>query len=697
MSESVFNNAIYLDDVPESDWLNYIGKGYRSVVYTTDSERNGKIILFGYDVSGNPKTFVCPHRSWIKYRVKYDTDEHDLYDKYVATKTFRSSYERKKYLEGAQGIKIVEALRPEQEFLQKLFYKFAFDSDFNKQTLKTFTIDIETEISDQFMKPSVAENRINMVTVHDSETNIYYTWSLSHADKKFVEEPLCNYSLDRFEIFEFNDNEPKMLEHFLSWWEDNYPDVVTGWNIRGYDMPYIFTRVKKVLGDSEVKRLSPVGKVFAKEVNHDNERADVAAEIEVDVAGVFIADSLVLYRDKFHVKGALDGGYNLSNVGEAEGLGRKIEYDGTLKDLYLKDWQKFYEYNVRDVDLCVKIEEKCKMIPLARQITSSGLCNYNTIYSSISYLIGSLIAYAKVHMNCIFNSYVAEKGIKVPYEGAYVIPPTVGVYHGGIATVDVNSLYPSTIRSINLSPETYIGKILIYLKTNSGEISCNTMNEVHFDPYNDSDSEWGTNDDGETVRTVINAGDPNIVKIELKLANNTRKPLTIESLKKLIDTKCIYTMNNTLFMKHEIKWGVVAKWCEHFYSLRKSTKKEMGKYDKMLYEKKITDPEEVKKTETLIQNLNSAQLGYKTMINSVYGILGTNFSPIYNPDLAQSITRNGRFFNINATKHTKDFFMEKFGVDENYVTSASGDTDSCIGSTKLRIRRCRSNKIKACA
>ena len=66
MSESVFNNAIYLDDVPESDWLNYIGKGYRSVVYTTDSERNGKIILFGYDVSGNPKTFVCPHRSSIK-------------------------------------------------------------------------------------------------------------------------------------------------------------------------------------------------------------------------------------------------------------------------------------------------------------------------------------------------------------------------------------------------------------------------------------------------------------------------------------------------------------------------------------------------------------------------------------------------------------------------------------------------------
>lgn len=656
MSEEIFNDAIYLDDVPETDWLNYIGKGYRSVIYTTDHERNGRIILFGYDTVGNPTTFICPHRSWIKYRVKYDTEEIDIYDKYVATKTFKNSYDRKKYLEGAAGLVVIEALRPEQEFLQKLFYKDAFSSDFNKQPLRIHTLDIETEISDQFEKPVDARNRINMITIHDSKTDVYYTWSLEHAEIDFKDEPLCNESKDRFEFFEFQDNETKLLEHFLDWWETNCPDVVSGWNINAYDIPYIYRRLENVLGKEAAQRLSPVKKCFVKQVNHDNERANVQADIEIAIDGIFAADLLVLYRDKFHIKGALDGGYNLSNVGEAENLGRKIEYDGTLKDLYMKDYQKFYEYNVRDVDLCVRIEDKCKMIPLARQITSSGLCNYNTIYSSISYLIGSVIAFSKLFMERTFNSYVAEKKEKVPYEGAYVFPPKVGLYKGGIATIDVNSLYPSTIRSLNLSPETYVGKV------------------VAIKPVEDTEP-IDLSDESITTFRFYPRGENKGIKI-----------ITKDDLLKLLDTKCIFTKNNTLFLKHKVKWGVIAKWCEHFYNLRKKTKKEMAKNDMKLYKKEITDPAQIAETKTLIQNLNSAQLGYKTMINSVYGILGTNFSPIYNPDLAQSITRNGRFFNISASKYVGEFFKKNFGTDDSYPVVASGDTDSFLGSTKIRIR-----------
>ena len=104
-----------------------------------------------------------------------------------------------------------------------------------------------------------------------------------------------------------------------------------------------------MLGKNEAKRLSPVNKYFIKDVNHDNERADVAAEIEVNIDGLFIADGLVLYRDKFGISPALDGGYTLDNVGEKEECGNKIKYKGTLKDLYLKDWQRFYEYNCVDV------------------------------------------------------------------------------------------------------------------------------------------------------------------------------------------------------------------------------------------------------------------------------------------------------------------------------------------------------------
>ena len=112
----------------------------------------------------------------------------------------------------------------------------------------------------------------------------------------------------------------KMLEHFLEWYEDNYPDVNYGWNTKAYDIPYLTRRIENVLGKNAAKALSPIGRYFIKEVNHDNKRADVAAEIEVNIDGLFIADGLVLYRDKFMVSHP-DGGYTLDNIGEVEGCG----------------------------------------------------------------------------------------------------------------------------------------------------------------------------------------------------------------------------------------------------------------------------------------------------------------------------------------------------------------------------------------
>ena len=354
MSESIFNNAIDLSDIPFDDWRKkYIGPGYRSACYTTDYERKGKIIFFGYDLVGNPKTFICPHRSWIKFNVKYDTSEKDVFDRYVATKYFDNSQARRKYIEASEGgINILEALRPESEFLQKLFGDTVFEPVFNTQQMRVQSLDIETEISDQFMKPSQAGNRINMITVHDNVTDKFYTWSLEHCDINCKEEPLKNYPKDKFIVFEFYNDEDKMLQHFIDWLDDNRADVLYGWNIKGYDIPYLYTRLTKQLGKTQANRMSPVGKCFVKEVNHDNARADVAAEIEVYIDGVFQSDGLILYRDKFKIAGSsLDGGYSLDNVGEVEGCGNKIHYQGSLKDLYVKDWQKFYEYNARDVDL----------------------------------------------------------------------------------------------------------------------------------------------------------------------------------------------------------------------------------------------------------------------------------------------------------------------------------------------------------
>jgi len=660
MSEEVFNKAIDLTDIPQDQWRkDYIGPGYRNVFYTTNHDKEGQIVLFGYDLVGNPKTFICPWQSRLKYRVKYDTGVKDIFGNFVETRYYKSSYDRKKRLEDiGQSLWIVECLRPEQEFLQEMFYKDCLDNNFNTQPMRVQFIDIETEVSDVFVKPKDATNRINMITIYDNFTEKYYTWSLQKTKIDFKEEPLKDYPKDKFVLFDdFNDDEEALLEGFLSWIEENYADVSVSWNGKAYDWPYIVRRIENVLGKNAAKRLSPVGKYFIKEVNHANERADVGAEIEVDISGLFIADDLVLYRDKFLIAPALDGGYNLSNVGEHEGLGRKIQYEGTLKDLYVNDFDKFYEYNVRDVDLLVKIENKCKLVNLARKVAGRGLCQYGTIYSSIAYLTGSLIAFARDNMGVVFQSYLNKPNEKEQYEGAFVFPPVQGVYKGGIGCVDFNSLYPSSIRVSNMSVETYVGKV-------------SRMN--YPGPLNSEE--------------YIDLSDESLTDLWLYPANGSkRKQVKREDLLKLIETKCIYTRNNTLFLKHSVKQGVISAWCKHFYSLRKSTKKKMQALDLEIYKGNISK-DKIAQARLEVENLDADQHSLKIMLNSVYGMFGTNHSPIYSSHIAQSITRTGKFCNISASKFIKRRFKELFGIDENYVVTVSGDTDSCDNMTQIYIR-----------
>ena len=667
---SMLSDAIYMDDVPKTQWKQYgIGKGYRSVYYMTDHEKRGRIALLGFDTNGDRKTYVFPWKSNVAYNVKYKTDEKDLYGHYVARKYFNSKWERDNYVKNAAGLSIVECLKPEQEFLHYMFDDVSLDEDFNKQKVRIHYFDIETEISDRFEKPADARNRINMMTIYDNFTEKFYTWSLDHAEVDFKEDPLKDYPKDKFVFFEFHDNESELLEHFLSWYEDNYPDVNFGWNTKAYDIPYLVRRIENVLGNGAASRLSPFGKYFIKDVNHDNKRADVGADIEVNIPGLFIADGLVLYRDKFGISKP-DGGFTLDNIGEHEGCGNKIHYDGTLRDLYMKDYQRFYEYNVRDVDLAKRIDDKCKMIRLARLITSFGLSDHNQIYGSINYLINSLTSFAKTQMNgVVFNSYVAERMNFDQFEGAFVFPTIPGVYRGGIGTIDFASLYPTAIRCGNISPETYVGKVLIQRKDDAGNLlPINKKDEPNFNIFDDSI-----------------AKSKNIVGYQLMLKNGQIKQVTLDWLRDMVNTKCIYNPNNTLFLKHEVKTGIVPLWCKFYYANRKTTKKKMLACYHTLHNPeevaKLTE-EQKKKIETDEENYNSTQLGFKSMINSIYGCMGNKFSAIADPNLAQSVTRLGKFCNTSTQAFMRTLFEELYNVPKDYIPVVGMDTDSIFCNLK---------------
>jgi DNA polymerase elongation subunit (family B) len=732
---------IDLTNIDEKEIRNIFGPGYRYCCYKTTGRRfgghgtqpsngQGVILFLGYDKQGNPQNYKIPHKSHVKYVVKYKTQEKDIFGRYVETKYFNNTTDRKNFIDNfPDKANIIECLPPQNEFLHKYFDEYALDESFNTFPLRIQYYDIETEISDDgFEEASTARQRINMITIYDNKTEKFYTWSLEHIEPDFSDEYdengnlinsccLKDAPLDKFVIYEFSDDEARMLRHFHDWFIRNRPDVFMGFNSQAFDLGYIMNRMERVLGNPDrvvdkeghsrdrwckwVKDLSPVGKVRERHNNTDNERANKQAEYLYEIDGIFNADLLILYRDKYKIKQPLDGGNGLDNIGEVECGINKIHYKGTkapngetihsLKDLYLKDWNRFYKYNVMDVEVLRRVEEKVKTIPLSRTITSSGLSNYDAIYSSIGYLIGSLIMFAKTQMGIVFTSYKGVEKESIPFEGAFVFPPIPGLYRGGIMTVDFSSLYPSSIRAGNFSPETYVGKISRFpiedptmeFFTKEPPIDLNGIDIIGKDRRTNNEVDY----DERFKHKYENIDDTKIEKFYLLPANGGKqKVITRKQLDELLETKCIFTRNNTLFLKHSVKQGVVSSWSTHFYNLRKKTRKTMEKLDDDIF-KGLIEKNKIKEAKEKIQNLNDKQQAIKIMINSIYGILSTSFSPVYNPYISQSITRLGKFLNISSSEFIKMWLKDNYGIKDDYIVTVSGDTDSAVSPTTLRIRK----------
>ena len=642
-------------------WVYYDPLGMNSKM-----DENGKIYFKCYEKLTHRPIVVevknFPSTLWHRVDKSDDAAKSGMVDAYgfpIVQETFFNGAARRKWVNAWKKRtdycekQIVQNQDPCDEFMQQIFWKEAQEESFNKGFQRIFFLDIETEVSATSLMPHKAIDKMLMITILDSKDWKFHTWSL---------KPCKALSSDHIVYDSFNGNEVEMLKHFLYFWATNYPDVVCGWNSRWYDIPYIVRRIENVLGHAKARFLSPLEDyriVHEKSDKKDeNGKWIEKEEIEwVNIAGMFQADDLILYSKKFGVKQALDGGYGLSNVGLAEGLGSKVAYETTLKDLYLTDWQKFYEYNVRDVDLLAAIEKKCKLIPLARTVAGFGLTNYDFIYQSAPYLVPTITIFCKKHReNMIFNSYANNFREKVRFEGAWVIPPVVGRYMYGTATVDFNSLYPSCMRMMNLSIETYVGRIDDGY-TGEGGLDNDWMTRGGIDGYPD-----------DYVFKLI------LDRVDMK--DPVYKDITAKTLRQLLDTKLIICPTNmTLFLKHEVKRGVIADWAEVFFNRRKATKKEMFKCD--LEADKCTDQTEKDKLLTRMENLHNLQYALKICLNSIYGALSTTGCPfLHSIGLAQSGTRAGRFCNYNGRLFYQKWLKENYNVDDDYVVTASGDTDS---------------------
>lgn len=645
--------------------------GYRWVYYDPlgmdkKLDENGKIFLAAYERDTHAPIVleVTDFESTLWHRVSFASDKArstkvDAYGYPVVQERFFNGASRRKwvgkwkmspdYVEN----QIVQCLDPCDEFMQQIFWKEAQEETFNKGFQRIFFLDIETEVSETSLMPWKAVDKILMITILDSKDWKFHTWSLKP----------CKPLSDNHIVYDsYDGNERELLKDFIRFWANNYPDVVCGWNSRWYDIPYIVRRIENVLGKAAARFISPL-----EDYRIVHERSDKKDEngkwiekddIEwVDIKGLFQADDLVLYSKKFGVKQALDGGYGLSNVGLAEGLGSKVAYETTLKDLYLTDWQKFYEYNVRDVELLYEIEKKCKLIPLARTVVGFGLTNYDYIYQSAPYLVPTINIFTMKHRgDMVFNTYANNFRPKDTFEGAWVIDPVVGRYAYGTATDDYNSLYPSCMRMMNLSIETYVGRIDDGY-AGEGGLDNLWMQHGGIDGYPDD----------YKFKLIIDRCDMDVPQ---------ERWVDVPTMKKLLNERLIICpTNGTLFLKHEVKHGILADWAGVFFDRRKATKKEMFKCDTAA--DKCEDPVEKEKLLTRVENLNNLQQALKIVLNSIYGSLGTTGCPFLHPiGLAQSVTRAGRFCNFNGVNFYKQWLKENYDIGPDYVPICGGDTDS---------------------
>jgi len=312
-------------------------------------------------------------------------------------------------------------------------YKGTIDWDLDK--ILMVTIDIECRSDNGFPSPTEAAEEMLSITIKN------------HQNKKIVVWGVGKFTTNRDDVTYIEcESEVHLLKEFLVFWEKHQPDIITGWNTEFFDIPYICNRIIQLFGEDELKRLSPWRSVQSREVykmgrNHQ----------AYNIQGVSALDYFDLYR-KFTY--TAQESYRLDHIAKVE-LGESKDgnpYD-TFSEWYQKDFQSFIEYNIQDVEIVDKLEDKMKLIELALTMAYDAKVNYTDVLGSVRY------------WDVLIYNYLRDKNIVIPqkvnkekvdqFEGAYVKDPIVGM-HKWVMSFDLNSLYPHLIMQYNISPETLL-------------------------------------------------------------------------------------------------------------------------------------------------------------------------------------------------------------------------------------------------
>ena len=388
-----------------------------------DDAKGGK---FMDKVKFNPTLFL-PSKNETEYRT--------LDGKFVAPVQPGSMKECREFIDNYSGVSGTKVYGFERFLYQFLSEQYPGDIEYDINKIDLWSLDIETSSENGFPKPELAEEEVLLITLKNFKTKQLITfgsrpYTPTRTDVTYVE---C-------------DDEVALLKTFLAWWQDVKPEVITGWNCEMFDIPYICNRIRNVFGINTMRDLSPWRMVSEKMVKGPHGRDNLT----FDIAGVSVIDYLDVYK-KFTYTNREN--YRLDTIAEIE-LGQKkldhSEFD-TFKDFYTNGWTKFVDYNLVDVDLVDKLEEKMKLIDLVMLMAYDAKCNYTDTFAQVR--LWDIIIYNYLKDRNIVLPMLARSDKSDQYAGAYVKEPKPGAYDW-VVSFDLNSLYPSLIRFLNISPET---------------------------------------------------------------------------------------------------------------------------------------------------------------------------------------------------------------------------------------------------
>ena len=393
-----------------------------------------KFLVRGYDNGEyfqirekyNPTLFVSS-----KKKTNYMTLEGEYVEK-IKPGTVRESRDFIKQYEYVDNFNVYGQDRFIYQYISDKYPEDEIKFDISK--IRLYTIDIETRSENGFPDVAAADQEILLISVQDYNTKEITTWGVGSFKNK----------QENVRYIQFN-NEHDLLSSFVQWWIDHTPDIVTGWNIQLFDIPYIAKRLERVLGEKLARRLSPWGLVSPKEIFIKGRQYQT-----YDIGGITQLDYLDLYKKFTYTN---QESYRLDYIAQVE-LGQKkldhSEFD-TFQDFYTKGWQKFVEYNIIDVELVDRLEDKMKLIELALTMAYDAKVNYADVFYQVRMWDTIIYNYLKKRNIVIPPKERSDKDEK--YAGAYVKEPIPGKYDW-VVSFDLNSLYPHLIMQYNISPET---------------------------------------------------------------------------------------------------------------------------------------------------------------------------------------------------------------------------------------------------